>query len=73
MSQGKSEYKDPFNAGQMVGMLVILSIIEKNGGIDQILINKIKLVSAENASEYFCRPAEDVCLMIDNLVKGINE
>lgn len=71
MSQ-KNNYKDPFVAGQMIGMLVILSFIEKNGGITQEIIDRIKRMAADNVQEYFNKPSEDIHLMVDRLVKDIN-
>lgn len=62
---------DPFDAGQMVGMLVILTFIEKNNGIPKEMLEQLKWVTADNASAYLDKPTEDVFLMIDNLVKEI--
>jgi hypothetical protein len=69
-SQSK-DYKDPFNAGQMVGMLVILMFIEENGGITSDLIDSIKKVCAYNAEIFFEKPSEDIFLMVKNMVKEI--
>lgn len=65
------DFKDPFNAGQMVGMLVILTYIENNRGISQDMIDMIKQVAADNSQVYLEKPTEDIFLMVDNLVKEI--
>lgn len=65
-------YKDPFNAGQMIGMLVVLTSIEKNGGITQEVIDRLKFAAADNVQEYFNKPTEDIFLMVDRLVQEIN-
>lgn len=66
------KYKDPFSAGQMVGMLVVLTSIEKNGGISQEVIDRLKMASADSVQEYFNKPTEDIFLMVDKLVEEIN-
>lgn len=68
----KNDFNDPFNAGQMIGMLVMLTFIEKNGGITQEVINRVKDLAADNVQEYFDKPTEDIFLMVDNLVKEIS-
>ncbi len=55
----------------MVGMLVALTFIEQNDGIDASLLEKLKKVSADSVQEYFEKPTEDIFLMIDNIVKEI--
>lgn len=70
MSQ-KTDFSDPFSAGQMVGMLVTLTFIENNGGITQDIIDQLKRHAATNTEEYLSKPAEDIYLMIDELVKEI--
>lgn len=67
----KSNYKDPFTAGQMVGMLVMLTFVEQNDGIKVEILDRLKTVSAESLQEYFEKPTEDIFLMIDNIVKEI--
>lgn len=67
-----NHFKDPFNAGQMVGMMVVLSFIEKNNGITTEIIDQIRQTCAENVQPFFNKPTEDVHLMIDNIVKEIN-
>ena len=67
------DFKDPFNAGQMVGMLVILTFLEQNNGIPQEALDKLKEVTANNAQIFIEKPVEDIFLMIDNLVKEIGQ
>lgn len=55
----------------MVGMLVALTFIEQNDGIDASLLEKLKKVSADSVQEYFEKPTEDIFLVIDNIVKEI--
>ena len=66
-----NDFIDPFNAGQMVGMLVMVSFLEKNKGIPDEALDKLKWTCAENASIYLDKPTEDVFLFINNLVKDI--
>lgn len=67
------EFKDPFNAGQMVGMLVMLSIIEKNNGITESSLQEIKSITANNLQVFFNKPTEDIFLMINDIVKRIGD
>lgn len=67
------DFKDPFNAGQMVGMMVMLTSIENNDGITQDVIDQIKFNCANNLQEYFDKPTEDIFLLIDNMVKDISK
>lgn len=67
----KADFKDPFNAGQMVGMLVMLTFIEKNRGIPQEVLETIKTVAANNVQTYLDKPTEDIFLMVENLVNDI--
>ena len=69
--QQSIDFKDPFNAGQMVGMLVMLTFIENNDGISQEMLDRIKEITAENAQAYLEKPAEDIFLMVDNLAKEL--
>lgn len=66
-----NDFKDPFNAGQMVGMLVMLMFIERNKGISEKGMREIKQVAADNLQQYFDKPSEDIFLMVDNIVKEI--
>lgn len=65
------DFKDPFNAGQMVGMLVMLTFIEQHNGIPADALEKIKEACANNAQTFLQKPTEDIYLMIDNLVAEI--
>lgn len=65
------DFMDPFNAGQMVGMLVMLTFIEKNNGIPQKALDQIKNAAANNVQDYLQKPTEDIFLMVDNIVKDI--
>ncbi len=65
------DFKDPFNAGQMVGMLVMVRFIETHQGVPPEALEKLKWVCANNAAVFLEKPAEDVFLVIDNLVKDI--
>lgn len=67
------EFKDPFNAGQMVGMLVMLTVIENNEGISKQSLQKIKEITASNLQVYFDKPTEDIFLMINDIVKDIGD
>lgn len=64
-----NDFTDPFDAGQMVGMLVMLKFIEKNNGIPEIVLDQLTAVTTANLQNYFQKPSEDIHLMIDNLVK----
>lgn len=63
-------YKDPFNAGQMIGMLVALTFVEKNNPPVEF-IEQLKNVATDNAQEYLDKPAEDIYLMIEKMVNQI--
>ena len=65
------DFMDPFNAGQMVGMLVMLTFIERNKGITPEAIDKIKWSCANNIEAFFAKPTEDIFLLINNMVKDI--
>lgn len=67
------KYKDPFSAGQMVGMLVMLMFIEKNKGIPAPVLDQLKTATATNLEEYFEKPSEDIFLMVDTLVNDIGD
>lgn len=69
--QSSKDFKDPFNAGQMVGMLVMITFLEKQGSISPEALDKLRWVCADNASVFLDKPAEDVFLLIDNLVKDM--
>lgn len=65
------DLSDPFGAGQMIGMITILTFIEKNGGINADMLQDLKWTCANNASVFLDKPAEDIFLSIDSLVKEI--
>ena len=65
------DFEDPFNAGQMVGMLVMLTFIENNKEVSASAIDRLKWICANNAAISMKKPTEDVLLVIDNLVKDI--
>lgn len=62
---------DPFNAGQLVGMLVMLKFIEQNKGIPELVLDQLMGTAATNLQPYFERPTEDIHLIVDNLLKEI--
>lgn len=64
---------DPFQAGQMVGMLVILTFIEKNDGISGEALDQIKWACANNVQNYLQKPSEDIFLMVNNIVNEIEK
>lgn len=63
------DFSDPFNAGQMVGMLVMITFLENHQGIPIEKIEQLKWVCANNAGVFLDKPAEDVFLLINNIVK----
>lgn len=68
--QSTKDFSDPFNAGQMVGMLVMITFLEEHGGhVPPESIEKLKWVCANNAGVFLEKPAEDVFLLIGNIVK----
>ena len=69
--QNSKDFKDPFNAGQMVGMLVMITFLEKQGSVSAEALDRLRWVCANNASVFLDKPAEDVFLLIDNLVKDM--
>lgn len=67
--QKNRDFTDPFDAGQMVGMLVMIAFMEKQKHLSAESLEKLKWVCADNASVFLKKPTEDVFLTIDNLVK----
>lgn len=67
----ETDFTDPFNAGQMVGMLVMLTFIEKNNGIQEDMLEQIKAVAASNLQDFFQKPTEDIHLIVNDLVNEI--
>ena len=68
MSQKNKDY----DAGQMLGMLIMLQSIEDNGVPDQGAIDKIKIMCSEHLETYLDKPAEDVLMMVEDAVKEIS-
>lgn len=66
-----NDFKDPFNAGQMIGMLVMLTFLENNPDIPEAAIDKLRWTCATNAEAFMDKPAEDIFLFIDKIVKDI--
>ena len=60
-------FKDPFVAGQLVGMLVTLTHIEEDGANDT-MICRMKDLAATQLQEYFDKPSEDILLMIKDMI-----
>jgi hypothetical protein len=67
------DLNDPFSVGQLVGMLVILTYIENNNGINQDHLEKLKMACADKSANYLQKPTEDIFLLVNNLVKNINK
>lgn len=69
-----NQFNDPFSVGQLVGMLVMITFIEKNGGtIPKQYVDKLKLTCADKASDFLQSPSEDIFLMVDRLVEEIKK
>lgn len=71
MTDKPDKFADPFSAGQLVGILVILTFIEQNQGIHKDFLEKLKATCAEKSAAYLDRPTEDVMLFVDGLIKEI--
>lgn len=65
------DFKDPFNAGQMLGMLMMLTFLEKNPKMPPDGISQLKWACANNIQDFFDKPAEDIFLMVNSLVGEI--
>lgn len=65
-------FDSEFGAGQLVGMLVILTFIEQHEGITAEGLRNLKNITASQLEGFFDKPSEDIHLLIDNLVKEIN-
>lgn len=65
------DFNDPFNAGQMIGMMMILAFIEKNPKIPKAGIESIKWACANNVSSFFDKHPEDIFLMVNSLINEI--
>jgi len=73
MSQPVKQFNDPFSVGQLVGMLVVLTFIEKNDGIQKEFLDRLRSTCAERSAEYLEKPTEDIFLLVDTLVKDLRE
>lgn len=73
LQKTNNQFNDPFSVGQLIGMLVILTFIEKNGGIPKDYLEKIKAACADRSSEFLQQPTEDIFLMVDRLVDDIRK
>lgn len=73
MTKTTEELNDPFSVGQLVGMLVILTYIENNKGIQQDQLEKLKLACADKSANYLQKPTEDIFLFVNELIKNINK
>lgn len=62
---------EPFVVGQYVGMMVILTFIENNNGINKDFLARLKSACAEQSANAMDKPTEDIYLMVDELVKNI--
>lgn len=67
----KNDINDPFSAGQLMGMLVVLTFIEKNDGVSQAVLSNLKNITATGLEQYLESPSEDIFLMVENLIKDI--
>lgn len=67
----KADFKDPFAAGQLIGMLVMITFIEKNPDASEDMYLQIRSTVANNLQEFLGKPAEDINLMIDSIVSEI--
>jgi hypothetical protein len=65
------DFSDPFNAGQMVGMLMMLTFLEKNPTIPRGAVEQLKWACANNVQDFFKKPSEDIFLMVNGLVSEI--
>lgn len=68
-----NQFNDPFSVGQLIGMLVILTFIEKNGGIPKEYLEKLKATCADRSSNFLQQPTEDIFLLVDRLVEDIRK
>lgn len=68
MGPQKQKFNDPFAAGQLVGMMVILTFIERDGGISEDMLYQLKFKAADELQGYFNEPTEDICLKVEKIV-----
>lgn len=64
-----------YEHGQMMGMLVIISMVEKISDLEKTpygsTFEKIKRLAAQDLSGYLKKPEEDVYLLVDNELKEL--
>lgn len=66
------DFNNPFNAGQMMGIITVLMFIENSGGISDDTLQRVKQTCADNLSIFLKNPSEDILMMIDNVVKEMS-
>lgn len=69
MTLSSKDLTDPFNAGQMLGIITTLMFLEKEKHIPEDMLQKIKHQSAKNLEEYLQKPSEDILLMVNDIIK----
>ncbi len=67
------DFSDPFNAGQMIGMLMMITFLEKNPRIPKGGVEELKWACANNVQSFFGKPSEDIFLMVNGLVNEIEK
>lgn len=67
----QKDFKDPFAAGQMIGMLTILVYLEEKGDIPKKMLDELKWVCAGNAQVFLDKPPEDIILMANKAMEEI--
>lgn len=67
------DFSDPFNAGQMIGMLMMMTFLEKNPEIPKGGIEALKWSCANNVQDFFKKPSEDIFLMVNGLINEIEK
>lgn len=65
------DYNDPYSAGQAVGMLFIIALIERDDGIDHALMQRLKMRCANASATHLKKAPEDVLLMVEKLVEKV--
>lgn len=67
------DFSDPFNAGQMIGMLMMVTFLQKNPTIPSEAVEQLKWACANNVQDFFQKPSEDIFLMVNGLVNEIQQ
>lgn len=67
------DFSDPFNSGQMIGMLMMLTFLEKNPNIPPQGVSQLKWACANNVAPFFDKAPEDIFLMVDGLINEIEQ